>query len=78
VKELEAQNRQTKAQYDSLSRNLNDEVQKGQVQLRQYKDMLTVEVAEQLFFDSGKATLKDSGKAVLRKVGEALEGTSPK
>jgi chemotaxis protein MotB len=76
--QLETQNRQTKAQYDSLARNLNDEVQKGQIQLRQYKDMLTVEVAEQLFFDSGKATLKDSGKAVLRKVGEALKGYEDK
>src|SRR5580765_4780873 len=43
--QLEAQNRQNKAQYDSLARNLNAEVQQGQVQLRQYKDMLTVEVA---------------------------------
>jgi chemotaxis protein MotB len=76
--QLEAQNRQTKAQYDSLARNLNDEVQKGQVQLRQYKDMLTVEVAEQLFFDSGRANLKESGKAVLRKVGEALKGYDDK
>jgi len=76
--QLEAQNQQTRAQYDSLARNLNDEVQKGQIQLRQYKDMLTVEVAEQIFFDSGKATLKDSGKAVLRKVGEALKGYEDK
>lgn len=76
--QLEVQNRQTQAQYDSLARNLNDEVQKGQIQLRQYKDMLTVEVAEQIFFDSGKATLKDSGKAVLRKVGEALKGYEDK
>ena len=37
--QLEMQNRQTQAQYDSLARNLNDEVQKGQIQLRQYKDM---------------------------------------
>jgi chemotaxis protein MotB len=76
--QLEAQNRQTTAQYESLSRNLNQEVQKGQVQLRQYKDMLTVEVAEQLFFDSGRANLKESGKAVLKKVGEALKGYDDK
>jgi chemotaxis protein MotB len=75
---LEAQNRQNQAQYDSLARNLNNEVQKGQVQLRQYKDMLTVEVAEQLFFDSGKAALKDSGKEVLKKVGDALKGYEDK
>ena len=75
---LEAQNRQNKAQYDSLARNLNDEVQKGQVQVRQYKDMLTVEVAEQIFFDSGRANLSESGKAVLKKVGEALKGYEDK
>ena len=75
---LEAQNRQNKAQYDSLARNLNDEVQKGQVQVRQYKDMLTVEVAEQIFFDSGRANLSESGKAVLKKVGEALKGYDDK
>jgi chemotaxis protein MotB len=40
--------------------------------------MLTVEVAEQLFFDSGKATLKDTGKEVLKKVGEALKGYDDK
>ena len=76
--QLEAQNRQNQAQYDSLARNLNAEVQKGQVQLRQYKDMLTVEVAEQIFFDSGRANLKESGKAVLQKVGEALKGYDDK
>jgi chemotaxis protein MotB len=76
--QLEAANQQTKSQYDGLVRNLTDEVKKGQLQVRQYKDMLTVEVAEQLFFDSGKAALKDSGKEVLKKVGEALKGYEDK
>ena len=76
--QLQAVNSQTRAQYDSLARNLNEELAKGQVQLRQYKDMLTVEVAEQVFFDSGRANLKDSGKTVLKKVGEALKGSDDK
>ena len=76
--QLETANVQTKSQYDGLIQNLNAEVQKGQLQVRQYKDMLTVEVAEQLFFDSGKATLKDTGKEVLKKVGEALKGYDDK
>jgi chemotaxis protein MotB len=76
--QLEAANQQTKSQYDGLVSNLNEEVKKGQLQVRQYKDMLTVEVAEQLFFDSGKAALKDSGKEVLKKVGEALKGYEDK
>jgi len=53
-------------------------VKKGQLQVRQFKDMLTVEVAEQLFFDSGRATLKEQGKVVLSKVGEALKGYEDK
>jgi chemotaxis protein MotB len=59
-------------------RNLTEEVKKGELQVRQYKDMLTVDVAEQLFFDSGRANLKDTGKAVLKKVGEALKGYEDK
>ncbi|HEX4798328.1 MAG TPA: OmpA family protein [Burkholderiales bacterium] len=69
---------QTLSQYDSLVRNLTEEVKKGELQVRQYKDMLTVDVAEQLFFDSGRANLKDTGKAVLKKVGEALKGYDDK
>jgi len=72
--QLEAANKQTKSQYDGLVSNLTEEVKKGELQVRQYKDMLTVEVAEQLFFDSGRATLKEQGKTVLKKVGEALQG----
>ncbi len=69
---------QTQSQYDALVRNLTEEVKKGELQVRQYKDMLTVDVAEQLFFDSGRANLKDTGKAVLKKVGEALKGYDDK
>ena len=69
---------QTRSQYDSLVRNLTEEVKKGELQVRQYKDMLTVDVAEQLFFDSGRANLKDTGKAVLKKVGDALKGYEDK
>jgi chemotaxis protein MotB len=69
---------QTLSQYDSLVRNLTEEVKKGELQVRQYKDMLTVDVTEQLFFDSGRANLKDTGKAVLKKVGEALKGYEDK
>ena len=69
---------QDKSQYDALVRNLTEEVKKGELQVRQYKDMLTVDVAEQMFFDSGRADLKDTGKAVLKKVGGALKGYEDK
>ena len=69
---------QDKSQYDALVKNLTEEVKKGELQVRQYKDMLTVDVAEQMFFDSGRADLKDTGKAVLKKVGDALKGYEDK
>jgi chemotaxis protein MotB len=65
-------------QYDMLVKNLSREVEKGQLQVRQYKDMLTVDLAEKIFFDSGRATLKAGGKDVLKKVGDALKGYQDK
>src|SRR5689334_2683156 len=75
---LQTSSQQDKSQYDALVRNLTEEVKKGELQVRQFKDMLTVDVAEQLFFDSGRADLKDTGKAVLQKVGEAIKGYNDK
>ena len=40
--------------------------------------MLTVDVAEQLFFDSGRATLKDTGKDVLKRVADAIKSYDDK
>jgi chemotaxis protein MotB len=81
VSELEKQNaslitntQETKKQYDALVQGLSKEVEKGQLQVRQYRNMLSVDLAEQIFFDSGSATLKESGKEVLKKIGGALKG----
>ena len=76
--QLKASEKQSEARYDALLANLNEEVKKGQLQVRQLKGMLTVDVAEQLFFDSGRATLKDTGKVVLKKVADALKGYEDK
>jgi len=75
---LLAASKQHQQQYDALVKDLSKEVEKGQLQVRQYKDMLTVDLAEQIFFDSGRATLKASGKKVLKKVGDALKGYQDK
>jgi chemotaxis protein MotB len=75
---LQASEKQTEGRYDALLANLSEEVRKGQLQVRQLKGMLTVDVAEQLFFDSGRATLKDTGKQVLGKVAESLKGYEDK
>lgn len=61
------------AQYDALVGDLKKEVADGQLKITQYKNMLTVDVADKILFDSGKADLKKEGKAVLQKVGDALQ-----
>jgi len=71
--ELLAASKQRQEQYDALVAGLSKEVEKGQLQVRQYQNMLAVDLAEQIFFDSGRATLKPEGKEVLKKVGEALK-----
>lgn len=76
--QLKAANEQTHAQYTALVGSLGEEVKKGELQVRQYKDMLTVDVAEEVFFDSGRANLKRSGLAVLDKVAQALKGYDDK
>ena len=70
---LLAASHQQQKQYQDLVQGLSKEVEKGQLQVRQYKNMLSVDLAEQIFFDSGRATLKKEGKEVLKSVGEALK-----
>lgn len=69
---LEKTHEETVTQYDTVVKQLSQEVNKGNLQIRQYKNMLTVDVAEKIFFDLGSATIKPSGKEVLKKVGEAM------
>ena len=59
--------------YDALVSQLSQEVKKGNLQIKRYKNMLTVDVADQIFFASGSADMKESGKEVLEKVGKALK-----
>lgn len=71
---LEAASRQRQAQHDALVAQLSEEILTGELKVSQYQNMLSVDVAEQLFFDSGRADIKSTGKEVLKKVGDVLKG----
>jgi len=58
--------------YDAVVSQLSQEVKKGNLQIKRYKNMLSVDVADKIFFASGSADLKETGKEVLKKVGKAL------
>jgi chemotaxis protein MotB len=69
---LKQQTAATSTKYDEVVGQLSEQVKAGQLQITQYKNMLTVDVAEKFFFDSGSATIKSSGKELLKQVGAAL------
>jgi len=62
-----------KGTYDSLVKNLKNEIAQGQIQVEQVKGRLTLKVAEELFFDTGKADIKPQGEDVLRRIGNILK-----
>ena len=76
--ELSATQQQSKATYDQLMNQLKKEVTDGQIAIQQYENKLTLQVAEKIFFDSGKASLKPGGKEVLKKVAAVIKGLSDK
>lgn len=61
-----------KGTYDNLVHDLQSEIQKGEIQVTQMRDKLTVNLVEKVLFDSGRAEVKSQGEAVLQKVGAIL------
>jgi len=61
--------------YDGLVSNLKNELASGQIEIRQLRDGLSVDVAQEILFASGSAKLDRPGQEVLRKVSEQLKKT---
>jgi len=61
--------------YDGLVSNLKNELASGQIEIRQLRDGLSVDVAQEILFASGSAKLDKAGQEVLRRVSEQLEKT---
>jgi chemotaxis protein MotB len=58
--------------YAALMEDLNKEISEGKVEVEQIKGRLQLSVAEEIFFDSGKAELKSGGEDVLKRIGAIL------
>jgi len=58
--------------YDNLVSELNEEIEKGEIEVSQLKDKLTLSMVEKILFDSGSAEIKKNGRAVLQRVAEIL------
>jgi chemotaxis protein MotB len=64
--------------YDELVNKLESEIQRGEVTISELQGKLTVNVVDQILFDSGKAELKSAGVQVLQRIGDVLKSATGK
>lgn len=66
---------QTKCENDikALSNGFNREIDDGQVSINKVKSGIAVNMADKLFFETGKADIQPSGKKVLKQFAENLK-----
>ena len=64
-----------KSTYDGLVSNLENELASGQIEIRQLRDGLSVDVAQEILFASGSANIDKEGQEVLLRVSEQLQKT---
>ena len=67
-----------KGTYDSLVQELQEEIKKGEIKVTQVLDRLSVNMVEQILFDSGSADIKPEGLKVLERVGGILKKVTDK
>jgi chemotaxis protein MotB len=78
IKEKEHVVAEQKHAYDNVVSELTEEIKKGEIEVRQLKDKLTLTMVEKILFDSGKADIKTNGKKVLDRVAEILKTITDK
>lgn len=61
------------ATQDALLGELEQEISDGQVQVRRLRNMLRVDMVDEILFDSGEATIKPAGEEILTRVGTVLK-----
>ncbi len=64
--------------YEGLLEGMKDEVQRGRVTISQLRGKLTVNLLDEILFDSGSAAVKPAGQEVLGRLGEVLEQAADK
>lgn len=69
---------QLKNTYNSLVSELKEEIKKGEIEVTQLRDKLTLQMVEKILFDSGSAEIKGSGKKIIDRVAEILKNVTDK
>ncbi len=69
---------QLKNTYNSLVSELKEEIKKGEIEVTQLRDKLTLQMVEKILFDSGSAEIKGTGKKIIDRVAEILKNVTDK
>ncbi len=64
---------QVKQTYESLVKELKQEVESGKIKIEQGPGEVKLDIAEELFFETGMADIKPEGKKVLLRIGKDLQ-----
>jgi len=64
--------------HSNLVMQLKSEIEKGEIEIQKIKDVLTMNIADQIFFNSGEAELSSNGIEVLKKVAQILNNIPEK
>lgn len=64
--------------YNELVGKLETEIERGEVTISELKGKLTVNVVDQILFDSGQAELKPAGLEVIQRIGDILKTATGK
>jgi len=73
LREREEEARKLQATYDGLVTSLKKELKAGQIEVKQLRDGLRVNVAQDILFDSGSAALDKNGIEILQRVASELK-----
>jgi len=66
---------QAKATYEQMISHLQDEVKSGEVEIKQLKDVISVNLAQDILFPPGSAELDKQGTELLLKVADDLKAS---
>jgi chemotaxis protein MotB len=72
---LAALGKDRKAQYDLLTGQLDQEIAAGKLKVIPYRNMVTLEISDEILFDTAKAELRPEGKSLLLKMGMIFSRT---
>ena len=74
----EAEIQQLTKTHEDLTKSLKDDIEKGNITIKQVRDQLTINMVDRVLFDSGKAEIKPAGIKVLKQVSDVLKHVADK